>query len=79
MPNFLNICRQMNKLPIQAFYSDLSVCKAAICYTGPIPAVPTTKQILGEEETGAKFQIHTSKTEGLFLIFGFEVILTLYL
>ena len=37
----------------------------AICYSGPISAVPTNKQILGEKGMCAKFQIDISKTAGL--------------
>ena len=37
----------------------------AICYSGPISAVPTNKQLLGEKRTCAKFQTDIDKTEGL--------------
>ena len=42
---------------------DRSVCMAAICHSGPIWAVPTNEQLLGEKRTYAKFQIDISKPE----------------
>ena len=41
----------------------------AICYSGPISAVPINEQLLSETRTGAKFQIYSLKTEGLVRIY----------
>ena len=68
MPNLVKISRQKKKLYIQALDADRSVCLAAICYSGPISAVPNNEQLLVEKRTGAKFQIDISKTEGLGLV-----------
>ena len=53
MPNFVKIPRQMKEFSIQVLNSDCSVCMAAICYSGPISAVPTNEQLLSEKKTGA--------------------------
>ena len=53
----------MKKFSIQALDFDRLVCIAAICYSGPISAVPTYKQLLDEKKTCTKFQINISKTE----------------
>ena len=45
MPNFVNIPPQMKQFSIQALDSDCSVCMAAICYSGPLTAIPTNEQI----------------------------------
>ena len=54
MPNFVKISRQIKEFSIQVLDSDCSVCMAAICYSGPIWAVPTNEQLLSEESTGTK-------------------------
>ena len=38
---------------------------AAMCYIGPISAVPTNEQLLGEKRTGAKLEIDSLKIEGI--------------
>ena len=48
LPNFMKISRQMEKFSIQELDSDCSVCMAAICYSGPISAIPTNEQLLSE-------------------------------
>ena len=53
----------MQKFSIQTLDSDCSVCMAAICYSGPISAVPTNEQLRGKKKTCSKFQIDISKTE----------------
>ena len=68
MPNFVKITRQM-KDSIQTLDSDCSICMAAICYSGPISAVPINEQLLCWKRTGAKFQIDISKTEGLVRVY----------
>ena len=68
MPNFVKISRQMKKLSIQALDSNRPVCMAAICFNGPMLALPTNEQLFREKRTCAKFQIdidYLSKTEGL--------------
>ena len=40
----------------------------AICYNGPISAVPTDEQLLGEKEMCEKLHIDMSKTVGHVLI-----------
>ena len=52
---------------------------AAICYSGPISAVPTNEQFLGEKRTGAKFQIGSLKTEGLVCINRRMLIIYVYI
>ena len=42
---------------------------AAICCSGPISAVPTYVQLLGEKRAYAKYHNDISKTEGLVLVF----------
>ena len=42
---------------------------AAVCYSGPISAIPTNEQLLDEKRTGIKFQIDISKIEGLYRIY----------
>ena len=69
MPNFVKIPRQIKEFPIRTLDSDCSVCMAAICYSGPISAVPTTEQLLGEKKKCSKFQIDISKTEGLVRVY----------
>ena len=61
MPNFVKIARQIKKFSIQALDSDRLVCMPAICCSGPITAVATNEQILGEKRTRAKFQIDIDK------------------
>ena len=68
MPNFVKIPRQIKEFFIQTLDSDCSVCMAAICYSGPIAAVPTNEQLLCEKRTGAKFYIDSLKTEELVCI-----------
>ena len=58
MPNFVKISRQIKKLSIQALHSDRSVCRAAICYSGPISAIPINEQLLSDKRSVAKFQIN---------------------
>ena len=55
--------RQIKNFPIQVLDSDSSVLMAAICYSGPISAVPTNEQLHSEKRTGAKFQIDGLKTD----------------
>ena len=69
MPNFLKIPRQRREFPIQGLASDCSVCMAAICYRGPISAVPTNEQLLSEKRIGVKYQIDSIKTEELVCIY----------
>ena len=69
MPNCVKIPRQMKEFSIQTLDSDCSVCMAAICYSGPISAVPTNEQLLGKKKTCSKFQIDISKTEGLVRVY----------
>ena len=57
MPNYVKISHQIKKFTIQVSDSDCSVNMAAICYSGPILAVPTNEQLLTKKITGAKFQI----------------------
>ena len=61
----LEISRQMKKFSIQTLDSDRSDCMAAICYSGPITAVPTNEQFLGEKRTCSKFLSNFSKAVGL--------------
>ena len=56
MPNFVKILRQIKKFPIQAIDSEGLVCRATICYSGPISVVPKKEQLLGERRMGVKFQ-----------------------
>ena len=69
MPNFVKIPRQMKEFSVQTLDSDCSVYMAAICYSGPISAVPTNEQLLCKKKTCSKFQIDISKTEGLVRIY----------
>ena len=69
MPNFVKILCQIKKFTIQVLDSDCSVCMSAICYGGPISAVPTNEQLLSQKWTGANFQIDSFKTEGLVCIY----------
>ena len=52
----MKILRQLKRFLIQALDYDCSVCMAAICYSGPISAVPTNEQLLSEEKTGPNFR-----------------------
>ena len=61
MPNFVCILSKIKKFPILLLDSDCLVCMAAICYSGPISAVPTNEQLLSEKKIGAKFQINGLK------------------
>ena len=45
----------MEEFSIKALDSDCSVFMAAICFSGPISAVPTNELLLSEKRTGAKF------------------------
>ena len=65
MPNFVKIPWQIEKYSMQKLDSDHLVFMAAICYIGPISAIPTNVQHLGKKWMGANFQIHISKTERL--------------
>ena len=58
LPNFVNISRQTPKC-------HRSVCMTAICHNGPISAVPTNNELLGEKRKCAKFQADIWKTERL--------------
>ena len=64
MPNFVNIPRQMKKFSIPALDSDRSICLAAICFSGPMSAVPTN-----EQRSYPKFKIDISNTEGLVRVY----------
>ena len=59
----MKLSRQMKKSSMQALDSDRSACMAAICYSGPISAVPTNEQHFGEKQSYPKFKIYISKTE----------------
>ena len=61
----MKISRAVKKFSIQAADFDRSVCMAAICYNGPISAVLTNEQLLGEKMACVKFHINILKTEGL--------------
>ena len=65
MPNFVQISFQIKKFFIQKVNFDRSVYMSAISYCDPMWTVPTNEQLLGEEETCAKFEIDISKTEVL--------------
>ena len=56
----------MKKFSMQALDSERSVCMGAVCYSGPMSAIPTNGQLLGKKRIGAKFQ---RKTEGLVCIY----------
>ena len=64
MPNFMKVLRQIKKFPIPALDSDCSFFMVAICYSGPISAIPTNEQLLGERRMGVKFQIDIRQTDG---------------
>ena len=42
---------------------------AAICYSGPISAIPTNEQLLDEKTLYAKFKIDISKTKRLVRVY----------
>ena len=69
VPNFVKILCQIKKFSIEEVYFDCSVCMAAICYSGPLSAVPTNVQLLGEKRTCVKFMIDISKTERLVCVY----------
>ena len=45
---------------------------AAICYSDPIPTVPTNEQLLGEKRTWGRFQSDIPKIEGLVRIYHIQ-------
>ena len=50
MPNLVKISRRMKRFSTQlALDSDRSVCMTAMCYSGPISAVPINEPLLGEK------------------------------
>ena len=69
MLNFAKISRQMKEFSIKALDFARSVCIAAICYSGPILAMPTNVQLLGEKRRCAKFQIDISKTKAFVCVY----------
>ena len=69
MSNSAKITRQMKKFSIQGFYFDITIYVAAICYSDPISAVQTNKQLLRKKRMWAKFQIAISKAEGLVSVY----------
>ena len=54
---------------VRVLDSDCLVCMAAICYSGPISAIPTNEQLLSEKRTGTKFQIDSLKTGRLVCLY----------
>ena len=60
MPNFVKIACQIKKCSTQEIDIELSVCMAAICYSGALSTVPTYEKLLEEKTTCTKFQIDIS-------------------
>ena len=54
------------KFSIQGYHLDRSVFMASICYRGPLSAVPTNEK---GRKGRDRFQIDTSKTEGIIYIY----------
>ena len=54
---------------LQELNFDRLTCMPAICYSDPILAIPTKKQLLSEKRMCAQFKIDISKTKGLVRIY----------
>ena len=69
MSNFVKISHQIKKFSIPVLDFGGSVCMAVICYSGPISAISTTEQLLGDKITCTKLQIYISKKQTLICIY----------
>ena len=69
MLNFVKISRQIKKFSIQELNFERSVCMAAICFSGPITAIPTNEQHLEVKRSCASLQNDISKTEALVCVY----------